>query len=244
MEKGGMPMAGYDLAPLTGRLMELSDRDYARFNQSLTPTAQGAIMGVRVPLLRGIAREIVREADWRDFLDATRESPVFEMKMLHAMALGYARCGAGERLRLIDAFLPHIGDWAVCDTLVSTFKPRGGDLDPVFQFARECAQTDIEFRKRFGLVLLMSRFHDAPYLEGTLAVYRAFRHEGYYARMGAAWGLATLWLYAREACLSILEENLWDPFTHNRAIQKLCESYRISDEDKALARSLRRKREA
>ena len=88
----------------------------------------------------------------------------------------------------------------------------------------------------------MRYFNNEPYLREVMAIYRNFKHEGYYARMGAAWGLATLWLYDRDSALAILTENLWDDFTHNKAIQKLRESYRVSEDDKALALGLRRKK--
>ena len=236
-------MAGYDPGPLIRQLEALSDKDYAALNQTLSPTAKGRFIGVRVPRQRAIAKKLAASEDWRDFLEASRDADIFELKMLHAMVLGYAKCDIGERLTYIDAFLPHIDDWAQCDTLCSTLKPAAKDREAAYRHALGCARSDEEFRKRYGLVLLMSRFHDAPCIDGTMQVYRDFHHNGYYARMGAAWGLATLWLHARGACLEILKENLWDPFTHNKAIQKLCESYRISDEDKALARSLRRKKE-
>ena len=130
----------------------------------------------------------------------------------------------------------------MCDTLCSSFKPKQRELDELFIFVCDCAASDIEFRKRFGLVMLMDYYREARFIPRVMAIYRDFRHEGYYARMGAAWGLATLWLFAREESLAILEENLWDDFTHNKAIQKMRESYRISDADKALVQSLKRKK--
>ena len=231
----------FDTEGLLARLESLGEAKYAAFNASLVPELEGRAYGVRVPLLRGIGREIIRSVDWRDFLDASRTHDLFEMRMLHGIVLAGARCPIGEKLALTDAFLPHVDNWAVCDTFVSSFKPKPAELPPTYAFAVDCAESGEEFRKRFGLVLLMARFKLPEYLPGVMAVYRGFQHEGYYARMGAAWGLATLWPSAREACLGILEENLWDPFTHNKAIQKLRESYRISEADKALARTLIRR---
>ena len=233
-------MAVYDMDALIARLAGLGDAGYAEFNQSLIPGEKGPAFGVRVPPLRGIAREIVHSDDWRSFLSASRAHPVFELRMLHCMVLGSAKCPIDEKLSCADAFLPHVNNWAVCDGFCTSFRPRAKEMGPVYDFVRACALSDDTYRKRFGLVMLMSRFHDEPWIHGTLEVYRAFSHPDYYARMGAAWGLATLWLSAREGCLSILKENLWDDFTHNKAIQKLCESRRISGEDKDLARSLRR----
>ena len=235
---------GYDMEALTQRLTALSDAGYAAFHRGLIPDSSCQVVGVRMPALRAVAKDIRTAPDWRDFLESSRSHPIYEMRMLHAMVLGSAQCPVDEKLRLMDALLPHIDNWAVCDGLVTSFKPRASEREAVYEYAKACAASDAAFKKRFGLVMLMSRFRDAPFLPGVMAVYRSFRHEAYYARMAAAWGLVTLWPDAREDCLSILEENLWDPFTHNKAIQKLLESDRISEQDKALARSLRRAKES
>lgn len=231
---------GFDMDALVAGLAALADEKYRDFNQSLVPGVDMHALGVRVPALRALARELLK-GDWRGFLEASRSHPLYEARMLHAMVLGGARCPVVEKLALTDAFLPWVDNWAVCDTFCSSFKPRKGEEEAVFAFVRDCAGSDIEFRKRFGLVMLMSRFHDDPWGPKTMEIYRGFSHPGYYARMGAAWGLATLFLYQREAALAILVEGLWDGFTHNKAIQKLRESYRVSDADKQMLLTLRRK---
>lgn len=230
-----------NLNALLERLESLADLKYRDFNASLNPGMSRAI-GVRLPDLRGIASELLR-GDWRGFLELSREHEVFELRMLHAMVLGRCRCPIEEKLALTEAFIPSITDWAVCDTLCSDFKPRDGEMPALFEYVCACALSDEEFRKRFGLVMLMRYFHDDPWARRTLSVYRQFRHEGYYARMGAAWGLATLMLYQRDGALAILRDEVWDVFTHNKAIQKMKESYRVSDADKALVNGLRRKAE-
>ena len=235
-------MSEYDLSPLLSRLNDMGDAQYAAFNAGIVPGLQYDMLGVRTPMLHAIAKEIIRSGDWRGFLGASREHNVYEVRMLHGMVLGGAKCPIEEKIRLTDAFLPFIDNWAVCDTFVTCFKPRKGEHDILFAFLKACAASEIEFRKRFGYIMMMRHFGKAPYLHEVMAIYRGFKHEGYYARMGAAWGLATLWLADREGCLAILTENLWDDFTHNKAIQKLRESYRVSDEDKALVLTLKRKK--
>ena len=230
----------FDMQALIARLEGLADAQYRAFHASLVPDMATGFLGVRVPALRAIARELAR-GDWRGFLEASRAYPLYEARLLHAFVLGGAKCPIEEKIALTEAFLPMVDNWAVCDGLCSSFKPRQGEREALFPFVEQCAQSDIEFRKRFGLVMLMSYFGDDPFGERTMAVYRRFEHPGYYARMGAAWGLATLWLKQRDAALSILRDGVWDEWTHNKAIQKLRESYRVSDEDKALAQGLRRK---
>ena len=233
-------MDAYDIDGLIARLANLADGKYRDFSEGLIPGAEGTSLGVRLPVLRSISREILRE-DWLGFLEASRSSPVLELRLLHAIVLGGAKCDIEKKLQLTDAFLPHIDNWSVCDALCSSFKPRRNDGNALFEFVCDCADSTIEFRKRFGLVMMMDYFRQEPYATRVMDAYRRFHHEGYYARMGAAWGLATLFLFQREAVLQILRDGVWDDFTHNKAIQKMCESYRISDEDKQLLRTLRLK---
>lgn len=234
-------MMNYNLDALADRLRALADDQYRAFSMSLIPGARQTALGVRLPPLRAISREILKE-NWRGFLEATRNAEVYEFLMLHAMVLGGAKCPIEEKIALTDAFLPDVDNWAVCDALCSSFKPRRQDMPPLFEFVCSCAESPVEFRKRFGLIMMMDYYRQDPYAPRVMAAYRRFSHEGYYARMGAAWGLATLFLFQREAVLDILRDGVLDEFTHNRAIQKMCESLRISDDDKELVRTLKRTR--
>ena len=231
----------FDAEALLESLNALSEPKYAKFAATSIPGSACRMLGVRMPALRSISRKIIKD-DWRGFLEVSRFHEIYEMRLLHAMVLGGARCPIEQKIELTEAFLPAIDNWAVCDCLCSSFKPRKDDLDALFGYVCACAGRSDVFPKRFGLVMLMFYFHDAPWAAQTLDIYRGFSHPDYYARMGAAWGLATLFLTNREGVLEILRSNAWDDFTHNKAIQKITESYRVSPEDKALARTLRRGR--
>ena len=230
-----------ELNRLIERLEALADPKYRDFSASLDP-GMGRTLGVRLPILRGISRELAK-GDWCGFLDASRSSDLYELRLLYAMTLGGCRCPVEEKIALTEAFLPFVNGWSVCDALVSSYKPRPADKPALFDYVCACALSDGEFRKRFGLIMLMDYYREAEWADQVLEVYRQFRHEGYYARMGAAWGLATLFLTHREGSLAILRDGIWDGFTHNKAIQKIKESYRVSAADKALVDGLRRKPE-
>jgi len=81
---------------------------------------------------------------------------------------------------------------------------------------------------------------DDEHIDETLRLYSVFCHEGYYARMGAAWGISFLYIDYPLRTIGLLQSGTLDRFTHNKAIQKCIESYRISDEDKHCLRTLRR----
>ena len=69
---------------LREQLMEMADARYREFNASLTPGA-GAMIGVRIPQLRAIAREIAR-GDWRMWLEEA-DDEYFEEKMLQGLVI-------------------------------------------------------------------------------------------------------------------------------------------------------------
>lgn len=232
----------FDIDSLIALLKSQSDEKYRRFNESLIPGAEDTSLGVRMPALRSIAKEILKD-DPYGFLNAGLSRPIHEIRLLHGIVLGGLKCSINDKIALTERFLPHINNWAVCDTFCSSFKPCPSEKKILFSFLKECAESNEEYRKRFGLVMMMNYYHDDEWIDSVLEVYRKFNHEGYYARMAAAWGLATLYVYCPESILQILRDNHYDDFTHNKAIQKMIESYRISDKDKEMLRTLRRKQE-
>ena len=61
--------------------------------------------------------------------------------------------------------------------------------------------------------------------------------------MMIAWFFATALAKQYDSAEVFIENNSLDIWTHNKAIQKAVESYRISDEQKAYLRSLKRRAE-
>ena len=229
----------YDLHPLLRELEARADERYRSFNESLTPGAENRSIGVRMPVLRATARAILRD-DPEDFLTASLNSGVHELRLLHAIVLAQYKCAFEDRIARLAAFVPTIDNWAVCDTLCNDLKPRPEQLDALLDFIRECLNSGREFEVRFGCVMLMLYYHGDDRIDETLRLYAGFRHDGYYARMGAAWGLSMLFVVQRAQTLHFLQTDALDRFTHNTAIRKCIESRQITDSDKQLLRALRR----
>ena len=76
---------------------------------------------------------------------------------------------------------------------------------------------------------------DPAYPEMAAAV----RSEEYYVNMMTAWYFATALAKQYEAVLPYIEQQRLDSWTHNKAIQKAIESYRITPEQKEYLRSLK-----
>ena len=114
-------------------------------------------------------------------------------------------------------------------------------MPKVREFLSGVLQSGREFELRFCAVMLMDYFIQPPYTEDTIQTLCGIRHDGYYVKMAVAWALSVCFVKARESALPVLLDGRLDDFTHNKTIQKCCESYRVSNEDKAYLRSLKRK---
>jgi 3-methyladenine DNA glycosylase AlkD len=79
------------------------------------------------------------------------------------------------------------------------------------------------------------------FVEEALKILQAIKHEDYYVKMGVAWAISIFYIKQPQLTLPLLQENNLDDFTHNKAIQKIRESFRVSKEDKEMLNGLKRK---
>lgn len=194
-------------------------------------------MGIRVPQLRSLAKEIAR-GDWRGYL-AVADTRYMEERMLTGLVIAYARdVTMEERFALIRQWVPQINSWAVCDTVCATFKPKESERGAWWSFIEEYLRGNEEYAIRFGVVMSMMLFVDAGHLTALFAHYSAIRHEGYYVRMAVAWAISVCYVKFPNETYDYLAQGTLDTFTHNKAIQKIGESYRVSKEEKLRVRGL------
>lgn len=222
---------------LQQNLFGMRDAAYAAFIAKLTPGFPPShFIGVRVPLLRTIARSFAKEeAASQRFLSHLPHS-YYEEDMLHGMLISlvkdYDRC-----LDLIDRFLPYVDNWAVCDTLSPKVfaKHKAQLLENILRWS----SSSHTYTCRFGLRMLMTHFLDDSFSADFLEIPAAIRREEYYVKMMVAWFFATALAKQWEATLPYLENRQLDPWTHRKTIQKAIESYRIPPERKDFLRTLR-----
>ena len=223
---------------LQQNLFGMRNAAYAAFIAKLTPGFPPShFIGVRVPLLRTIARSFAKEeAASQRFLSHLPHS-YYEEDMLHGMLISlvkdYDRC-----LDLTDRFLPYVDNWAVCDTLSPKVfaKHKAQLLENILRWS----SSSHTYTCRFGLRMLMTHFLDDSFSADFLEIPATIRSEEYYVKMMVAWFFATALAKQWEATLPYLENRQLDPWTHRKTIQKAIESYRIPPERKDYLRTLRK----
>lgn len=217
------------------RLYELRDEKYAEFQSKLTPgIPRETFIGVRVPAARTLAKELLAEGDQTELLTALPHE-TYDENMLHGLLLSGLK-DYGETVSLVDAFLPYVDNWAVCDIMSpKCFKKHKAEL---LEKIKEWSKSDLTYTVRFGLEMLMSHFLDEDYKCEYLDIPLAVKSDEYYVNMMVAWFFATALAKQWESAVVVLEKHLLPDWTHKKTIQKACESYRITDEQKKYLRSL------
>lgn len=221
-----------DYDKIISRIFELADEQYKTFHSSLVPGKEN-IVGVRMPKLRQLAKEIVKSEDWREFLRCESRG-FYEEEMLKGLVIGMAKCDINERLELVKAFVPHIDNWAVCDIFTGGLKAFAKNRELILPYIEQCLDSDDEFTIRFAVCMLMDYFVDDKYADYTLGKIAAITHTAYYVMMARAWALSVCFIKQREKTLELFKAMTLDKTTQNKAIQKCRESLRVSEEDKQL----------
>ena len=222
-------------------LEALAGPSYRSFQAKLVPTVDPErILGVRTPALRAYAKTLVRERpdDARAFLAALPHE-TYDENNLHGELIGRMTATPEEAFELLDAFLPHVDNWATCDLIrVPAFKR---DLDLVLEHIQGWIASDPEYMVRFGVVQLMTLFLDDAFAPEQLEMVARITRPEYYINMARAWYFSFALIKQPEATLPLFERRpcVLDTWTHNKALQKARESRRITPEQKARFQELK-----
>lgn len=220
------------------RLFELQDKEYAAFQSKLTPTvAPEKFIGVRVPLARKLAKAYIKETESAEFLKILPHK-YYDENMLHGLLISEIK-NYDECISLVDKFLPYVDNWAVCDIMSPKIfkKNKSRLIDKI----KEWSSLSHTYTCRFGLEMLMSHYLDDDFKPEYLDIPASVKSDEYYVNMMIAWFFATALAKQWDCAICYIEQNRLDVWVHNKTIQKSCESYRITDEQKKYLKTLKRK---
>lgn len=222
---------------VTERLFELQDKAYGDFHSGLvTNISREEIIGVRVPDARRLAKEYGKDPECRDFLRALPHK-YYDENILHGILLSglkdYEEC-----VQAVGEFLPYVDNWAVCDILSpKIFRKHRTEL---IAKVREWSASEKTYTCRFGLEMLMTHYLDEDFRPEYLEIPAGVCSEEYYVNMMIAWFFATALAKQWDAAIPYLQDNRLGAWVHNKTIQKARESFRITQEQKAYLKTLRR----
>ena len=218
------------------RLFALRDEKYREFQRSLIPgLSKEKIIGIRMPAMRKLAKEFVKEPEAAVFLKQLPHT-YYDENILHALLVAeikdYDTC-----VKEVERFLPHVDNWAVCDI----FSPKvfKKNRDRLIKKIKEWTASDHPYTCRFGMEMLMTHFLDEDFRVEYLEIPATVHSEEYYVNMMIAWFYATALAKQWDATIGYIEDQRLDTWTHNKTIQKARESYRITPEQKEYLKTLK-----
>ena len=223
---------------ITALLFALQDKAYADFQSKLLPTVpRETVIGVRTPDLRKLAKQLSRTPAAKEFLQSFPHR-YFDENQLHAFILSEEK-DFGTCLAELERFLPYVDNWATCDQLSPRcFKKYAAELLP---HIRKWMRSTHTYTIRFGICSLMRYYLDEAFRPEFLEWVASINSDEYYIRMMQAWFFATALAKQWDATLPYIGQHRLEKDTHNKTIQKAVESFRITDEQKALLKTLRAK---
>ncbi len=141
-------------------LMNLADKNYAHFKEKLIPGYSKEILGVRQPVLRKMAKDLIRKHDYHHYLKDHDEKYMEEV-MLKGMIIGYGTAKEGdikEALQLMDEFSDEVDNWAICDSFASSFTIVEDYKDEVFKHLKLYLESGREYLVRLALVIFLDYY--------------------------------------------------------------------------------------
>lgn len=220
---------------ITETLLSLKDAEYKAFHSKLMPTiAADRIIGIRIPVLKKLARTLPK----KDFI-AQLPHFYYEENNLHAFMISDLEWD--ECIYEVNRFLPHVDNWATCDSLrPKCFAKNRGLL--IHEIDRWLISEN-PYTVRFGIEMLMVHFLGENFKTEYADRVAEIKSCEYYVNMMSAWYFATALAKNYKEIIPYLERGTLDVWVHNKTIQKACESYRISDTQKAYLKKLKKQRQ-
>ena len=218
------------------QLFDLSDEKYKIFHSNLCPGTKN-ILGVRLPLLRKIAKDLSK-SDYESYLNDNNHE-YYEEIMIEGLIIGYIKVDNNVRFDYIRNFIPKIDNWAICDSFCNNLKFTNKNMKDVWNFILPYSLSENEFYIRFAVVMMLNFYIVEDYIDDVLNILDNINHEGYYVKMAVAWALSYAYIKFPKKTLNYLANNNLDKFTYNKSLQKIIESNRVSKEEKYLIRSMK-----
>ena len=227
---------------ITKKLFSLQDEKYRDFQIKLVPgITKEQMIGIRTPDLRTLAKKIASNHDTTSAFLQELPHKYFEENLIHFFIVALIK-DFDECINQVERFLPYVDCWPVCDQASpKVFKK---NHEKLLSLVKNWISSDHIYTSRYGMRILMNEFlgEDFKTEYADLVVSRMSRKgeaEDYYLKMMAAWYFATALAKNWDQVLPFIEQHKLDPWTHNKAIQKALESFRVTDEHKEYLRKLK-----
>lgn len=219
-------------------LITQKDEKYKKFHSSLVLNSKYEMIGIRVPIMRKIAKEIAK-TNIEEFLKYAQNN-YYEEIMIQGLVISHIK---DEKIfnKYFKEYISKIDNWALCDTFCSTIKIVEKYEDKYFNEAVKMSLNKKEFISRIGLVIILDHFINEKNLETIFDMLNKIESDKFYINMAEAWLICEMYIRFPKETKIFMQKNNLNKFTHNKAISKIHDSYRVSKDEKEYLSTLRQK---
>lgn len=217
-------------------LLQKKESEFRELTIKTVPNiSKESIIGVRTPFMRQIAKELFGTKEAQEFLKVLPHK-YFEENLIHFFLISLIK-DFDECIKEVENFLPFVDCWCVSDqSSPKVFKKNHQKLLP---FIKKWIASDHVYTARFGIRILMNEFLEEDFKTEYLELVSAKKGDDYYLKMMIAWYFATALAKQYDESVKFIENKKLDKWTHNKAIQKAIESFRVSNEHKQYLKTLK-----
>ena len=214
-------------------LFTFKDEKYKEMQKRIIKNNNIKIIGIRIPILKKIAKEISKN-NYIDFIKYNTHT-YLEENILHGLLLGNIK-EKKELLNQIDIFIPYIDNWETCDTVCANLKQfKKMDIKLINIYIN-----NNPWSQRFGLVLLLDHYIKKENLNFIYNTCKNIKTDEYYVNMAISWLLSICYIKYPKETLNFLKRANLGKFTHNKTISKICDSKRIDKTTKEKLKLMRK----
>jgi 3-methyladenine DNA glycosylase AlkD len=219
-------------------LKSLQDLKYRDFHTSLVLNSKYEFIGIRVPQMRDIAKQIAK-GDIEEFLKFAQDK-YYEEVMVQGLVIAKIK---DEKVfdKYFKKFIKKIDNWAICDSFCSSCNIVEKHEDKYFTEAVELCLNSKEFISRVGLILILNHFISKEHLSTIFDTLNQITSDKFYINMAEAWLVCEMYTKFPKETKKFLKKNNMNKFTQNKAISKIHDSFRVSKEEKEALNKYKRR---
>ena len=211
-------------------LISLQDKEYKEFHKSLVLDSKYEMIGIRIPIMRDIAKTIAKNTDIEEFLKYSKDK-YYEEVMIQGLVISHIK---DEKIfyKYLKSFINKMDNWAICDSFCNALKSVKKYEEKYFKEAEKLSLEKEEFKARVGLVIILNFFIKQNYLKDIFDILNTIQSDKFYINMAEAWLICEIYIKFPKETEEFIKKNNLNKFTQNKAISKIHDSYRVDKEDK------------
>ena len=218
-------------------LISMQDIKYKEFHSSLVLNSRYEIIGIRVPIMRSIAKEISK-TNIEEFLKCAKNK-YYEEVMIQGLVISHIK---DENIfsKYFKEYIKKIDNWGLCDSFCSSIKIVEKYEEKYFEQAINLSLNKEEFISRIGLIIILNHFISEKNLNEIFDTLNKIKSDLFYVNMAEAWLVCELYIKFPNETYTFIKNNKLNKFTQNKAISKIHDSYRVSKKEKEELKKFRK----